>query len=88
MVTIIEAAPPNSLILIEEIENGLHPIATQRMVEYLIEVAERKSVQAILQRIVTTQLHLCPMKQFGPASTASFAKENCRSKLFERFPGG
>lgn len=47
MVTIIEAAPPNSLILIEEIENGLHPIATQRMVEYLIEVAERKSVQAI-----------------------------------------
>ena len=47
MVTTIEQAPPNSLILIEEIENGLHPIATRRMVEYLIDVASRKSVQAI-----------------------------------------
>lgn len=47
MVTKIEQATPNSLILIEEIENGLHPIATRRMVEYLIDVASRKSVQAI-----------------------------------------
>lgn len=47
MVTKIEQASPNSLILIEEIENGLHPIATRRMVEYLIDVASRKSVQAI-----------------------------------------
>lgn len=47
MVTKIEQAPKNSLILIEEIENGLHPIATRRMVEYLIDVASRKSVQAI-----------------------------------------
>lgn len=47
MIKEIEAAPDNSLILIEEIENGLHPIATQRMVEYLIDVAQRKSIQAI-----------------------------------------
>lgn len=47
MVTKIENAPENSLILIEEIENGLHPVATKRMVEYLIDVAERKSIQAI-----------------------------------------
>jgi hypothetical protein len=47
MVTKIENAPVNSLILIEEIENGLHPVATRRMVEYLIEVASRKSIQAI-----------------------------------------
>lgn len=47
MVTEIESAPENSLILIEEIENGLHPIAARRMVEYLIDVAERKSIQAI-----------------------------------------
>jgi hypothetical protein len=47
MITRIEQAPANSLILIEEIENGLHPIATRRMVEYLIDVAERKSIQAI-----------------------------------------
>ncbi|MDD2729642.1 MAG: AAA family ATPase [Malikia sp.] len=47
MVTRIEQAPQNSLILIEEIENGLHPVATQRMVEYLIDVAERKSIQTI-----------------------------------------
>lgn len=47
MVTRIEQAPANSLILIEEIENGLHPIATRRMVEYLIDVAARKSIQTV-----------------------------------------
>lgn len=47
MITRIEQAPTNSLILIEEIENGLHPVATKRMVEYLIDVAERKSIQTI-----------------------------------------
>jgi AAA15 family ATPase/GTPase len=47
MVMSIESLSDNSLILIEEIENGLHPIATIRMVEYLIEVAERKKIQAI-----------------------------------------
>jgi len=47
MVMEIEAAPENSLVLIEEIENGLHPVATVRLVEYLIEAADRKAVQAI-----------------------------------------
>jgi energy-coupling factor transporter ATP-binding protein EcfA2 len=43
----IEAAADNTLILVEEIENGLHPVATRRMVEYLIDVARRKSCQVI-----------------------------------------
>jgi len=47
MITTIENAPSNSLILIEEIENGLHPVATRRMVEYLIDVADRKSIQTV-----------------------------------------
>lgn len=47
MVMEIETAPENSLVLIEEIENGLHPVATVRLVEYLIEVADRKAIQAI-----------------------------------------
>lgn len=47
MVTKIEQASENSLILIEEIENGLHPVAARRMVEYLIDVASRKSIQTI-----------------------------------------
>jgi hypothetical protein len=47
MIEEIEKAPNNSLVLIEEIENGLHPIATTRMVEYLINVASRKNIQAI-----------------------------------------
>lgn len=44
----VEESPVNTLILIEEIENGLHPVATQRMVEYLIEVALRKASQVVL----------------------------------------
>ncbi len=47
IVTEIELVPESSLILIEEIENGLHPIATQRLVEYLIAAAKRRRIQAI-----------------------------------------
>lgn len=47
MVALIEDAPTNALVLIEEIENGLHPVAVRRMVEYLIDVASRKSIQTI-----------------------------------------
>lgn len=47
MVMEIESLPENSLILIEEIENGLHPIATTKMVEYLIDIADRKKSQVI-----------------------------------------
>lgn len=47
MLQVMETAPENSLILIEEIENGLHPLATIRMVEHLIDLAERKRAQVI-----------------------------------------
>jgi len=47
MVADIESLPENSLVLIEEIENGLHPLAVRRMVEYLEDVAERKGIQSV-----------------------------------------
>ncbi|HYX72113.1 MAG TPA: AAA family ATPase, partial [Nitrososphaera sp.] len=47
MVADIESMPNYSLVLIEEIENGLHPIAVRRMVEYLIDAAKRKSIQVV-----------------------------------------
>ena len=47
MVSKIEAADNEALILIEEIENGLHPVAIERMVEYLIDAATRKRLQVI-----------------------------------------
>ena len=47
MVGEVELAKTNTLVLIEEIENGLHPVAARRMVEYLLDVAGRKSIQAI-----------------------------------------
>lgn len=47
MISEIEATPDGSIILIEEIENGLHPVATKCMVDYLIDVAIRKRSQAI-----------------------------------------
>ena len=43
----LETIPENSLVLIEEIENGLHPVATIRMVEYLIDLATRRRLQVI-----------------------------------------
>lgn len=42
-----ESLPENSLILIEEIENGLHPVAVRRLVEYLIDIANRKRMQVV-----------------------------------------
>ena len=51
MVMGIENAQDNSLILVEEIENGLHPLATLRLVDYLISVAERKNFKYCLQHI-------------------------------------
>lgn len=47
MIMKIENAPIQSLVLIEEIENGLHPLATSRLVDYLIDVADRKNIQVI-----------------------------------------
>jgi len=47
MVMKIESLGENALILIEEIENGLHPVATVRLVEYLIDLASRRNAQAI-----------------------------------------
>lgn len=43
----IENIPENSLVLLEEIENGLHPLAVRRLVEYLMDVAKRKNIQTI-----------------------------------------
>lgn len=47
MVAEMEALPDSALVLIEEVENGLHPIAVQRVVEYFIDLAYRKNIQII-----------------------------------------
>lgn len=43
----IEAAADNSLILIEEVENGLHPVAVRLFVRYLQSAARRKRLQIV-----------------------------------------
>lgn len=72
MVLEIESLPDNSLILVEEIENGLHPIATIRMVEYLIEVAFRKSSQAIFTTHSNDALLPLPAKAIWSATNNKF----------------
>ena len=62
MVTKSEDAGDNSLILIEEIENGLHPLATQKMVEYLFDVAKRKKAQIIFTTHSENALGVLPAK--------------------------
>lgn len=60
MVSRIEESEDNSLILIEEIENGLHPLATEKMVEYLIDVAKRKKSQVIFTSHSEYALNVLP----------------------------
>ncbi|MDO9414696.1 ATP-dependent nuclease [Pararhizobium sp.] len=43
----IETSPDNSLVLIEEVENGLHPVAVRLFVQYLQSAARRKRLQVI-----------------------------------------
>ncbi|MBI3214702.1 MAG: AAA family ATPase [Mycobacterium sp.] len=73
----VEGAAENSLILIEEIENGLHPVATIRMVEYLINVAKRKSCQVIFTTHSNDALAPLPSK----AIWASYNGEVLQGKL-------
>lgn len=47
MIMSIEKADTQSLILIEEIENGLHPLVICRLIDYLIDVAHRKKLQVV-----------------------------------------
>ena len=67
MAMILESVAENSLILIEEIENGLHPVATVRMVEYLIELAERRKIQAIFTTHSNDALRPLPDKAIWAA---------------------
>jgi energy-coupling factor transporter ATP-binding protein EcfA2 len=60
IVTDIELLPENSMILIEEIENGLHPLATRRLVEYLIAAADRRRIQAIFTTHSDDALEVLP----------------------------
>jgi hypothetical protein len=43
----IENTDDNALVLIEEVENGLHPIAVRLFVQYLQNVARRKRLQIV-----------------------------------------
>ena len=47
MVLKISQAEKETLVLVEEIENGLHPLATERMVEFLLDTANVKRIQVI-----------------------------------------
>lgn len=62
IVASIEATEDYSLFLIEEIENGLHPVATRKLVEYLIDAAKRKNVQVIFTTHSDAALEILPHK--------------------------
>lgn len=68
MVSQVEMAPEQSLVLIEEIENGLHPVATVRMVEYLVDAAKRKKIQAIFTTHSNDALKPLPSKAIWVAT--------------------
>lgn len=63
----LETIPENSLVLIEEIENGLHPVATIRMVEYLLDLALRRKIQIIFTTHSNDALQALPDKAIWAA---------------------
>lgn len=71
MAMALEVIPENSLVLIEEIENGLHPVATIRMVEYLIDLALRRRIQVIFTTHSNEALKPLPDKAIWAAVNGS-----------------
>jgi hypothetical protein len=67
----LETIPENSLVLIEEIENGLHPVATVRMVEYLIDLALRRKIQVIFTTHSNDALKPLPDKAIWAAASGN-----------------
>jgi hypothetical protein len=67
----LETIPENSLVLIEEIENGLHPVATVRMVEYLIDLAQRRKIQVIFTTHSNDALKPLPDKAIWAAANGN-----------------
>lgn len=68
MVSEIELANEQTLVLIEEIENGLHPVAVVRLVEYLIFAAERRRIQVIFSTHSNDALRPLPSKAIWVAT--------------------
>jgi hypothetical protein len=77
IVSEIESVEDEALILIEEVENGLHPIATRRLVEYLIAVCRRKGCQVIFTTHSNAALGPLP----GEAVWSSYRGELTQGKL-------
>jgi predicted ATPase len=77
IVSEIESVEDEALILIEEVENGLHPIATRRLVEYLIAVCRRKGCQVIFTTHSNAALGPLP----GEAVWSSYRGKLTQGKL-------
>ncbi|MDX2301185.1 MAG: AAA family ATPase [Microscillaceae bacterium] len=60
LVYAMERLDDYALVLIEEIENGLHPSAIVRLIEYLFEVCERKKHQIIFTTHSDYAIQLLP----------------------------
>lgn len=73
----IEQAPPNALVLIEEVENGLHPVAVRLFVNYLKNVARRKRLQILFTTHSQDAVDQLP----GEAIWASINKRAYNGKL-------
>lgn len=86
IVSEIERAENDSLILIEEIENGLHPVATRRVVEYLVDVARRKSCQVIFTTHSNDALAPLPARAIWAPITARYSKESSISLPCAQLP--
>lgn len=79
----VEAAPDGAMILIEEIENGLHPVATGRTVEYLLEVARRKSCQVIFTTHSNDALAVGARKSVTLCELRIFVDHSAESVAFD-----
>lgn len=73
----IELSPDNALVLIEELENGLHPVAVRLFVQYLQNVAKRKRLQIIFTTHSQEAVNMLPAE----AIWATINKKTWNGKL-------
>lgn len=62
MFKLLQHIPDQSLLIIDEVENSLHPQAQRRFVRYLLELSRRKKIQIILSTHSPFVLDELPLK--------------------------
>jgi predicted ATPase len=89
--TALLSAPEGSVVVVEEIDNGVHPSRAQKLLHAIVDLAERRSLKVVLSTHNPALLDSVPDRSIGEVVFCYRDNENGSSKLtalkdFAKFP--